>query len=613
MDIEVLKSYLVDLGFAVNQPQLRKFEGALKDVAGTVEMRTTGVIKDVLKWQSAITGAFVGIGSAAVGLVDHVAMADQQYRLFGLRMFMTQEKARSLQISLKALGASMEEIAWDPELHSRFITLTEDQKDYTRSLGVNFEKNMRAVRDLRAEFSRLQVGLEYLGMAFASKLFEAFGTSIGEVQQKLDGFVTWFKAHLPEISDQLASNLVPILKETWTILEAVGAGLKDLAGLFLNLIGVLSGDDTLEGTEVTFDKIANAIQKVMRFLALCIHTIVLAEEAVVHFATFAVDEVGAVIEVFKGLGTEIQAVNALLHGDFATAKKLALEGLKKPGHLAVEGLHQAALGGTDIAFSMAGVAIARNTSKEEQDEVAKANPDVKPFLDFETPNRETAKSAGQPGAPGLPGDPGLPGAPGFPGAPGLPGAPGVPAAAQPSGPIADLIDQKAKTVGLDPQLAKAVARQESGMRQFDKSGQVVANPGSSARGIFQLLKGTAQQYGVDRNDTNQNIDGGVRMLADLMRKYRGSEEKAVAAYYWGSGNLDKAIARHQALPPEVLNYVRGVESKQGMSVTVGDIAVHIMQPNASPEEIQQRTTKGVVEAMRRQTQRNVAQLAYVGG
>jgi hypothetical protein len=37
MDVETLKSYLVNLGFAVNQPELKKFETGLKDAATAVE------------------------------------------------------------------------------------------------------------------------------------------------------------------------------------------------------------------------------------------------------------------------------------------------------------------------------------------------------------------------------------------------------------------------------------------------------------------------------------------------------------------------------------------------------------------------------------------------
>jgi hypothetical protein len=306
VDVETLKSYLVSLGFAIDKPQLRQFEGALKAVAGKMEGFTAGVVVDVLKWQAVLTGAFVGVSTAVIGMADHVAMADQKYRLMGLSMFMTKESARKLSIGMEALGASMQEIAWDPELNKRFLQLSEDQDTMAKSMGSDFDANMRSIRDLRFEFTRLHVAMEYLGMEFVNKLFEKFGMTLGDVHEKIEKFITWFQEHIPAIADELATDFVPILKDTWNIVLQLGEVLAGLGTIFTNLVGLFSGDKSIEGTEFSFHKLAGAVEHVVKWISTMLLTLTQAEQMLVHFAN---------------------AVSLLMNKDFRGAKDELLAGL----------------------------------------------------------------------------------------------------------------------------------------------------------------------------------------------------------------------------------------------------------------------------------------------
>jgi membrane-bound lytic murein transglycosylase MltF len=130
------------------------------------------------------------------------------------------------------------------------------------------------------------------------------------------------------------------------------------------------------------------------------------------------------------------------------------------------------------------------------------------------------------------------------------------------------------------------------------------------------MPGTARQYGVDATDTAGNIQGGVAKLADMLQRYHGNEAQALAAYNWGEGHLDNAIARHGRMPEETEQYVsRILSAETGQTVTVGDVYVQIMEPHATAAEIGVHVQKGLTDAMtkqQRQTQRSNAQLAYTG-
>jgi soluble lytic murein transglycosylase-like protein len=95
-----------------------------------------------------------------------------------------------------------------------------------------------------------------------------------------------------------------------------------------------------------------------------------------------------------------------------------------------------------------------------------------------------------------------------------------------------LIAQQAIANGVPPQIALAVAQQESGTSQWTASGNLVTGT-SGEIGVFQLMPATAASLGVDPTDVNQNIAGGVGFLATLYAKY-GDWASALSAYNSGS-------------------------------------------------------------------------------
>lgn len=92
---------------------------------------------------------------------------------------------------------------------------------------------------------------------------------------------------------------------------------------------------------------------------------------------------------------------------------------------------------------------------------------------------------------------------------------------------------------------------------------------AGAQGDYQFMKATAREYGVNVNDFYSSASGAARYLTDLKRKF-GSIEKALAAYNWGAGNLQKDLKRHgnqwfAYLPDETRNYVRGIMAQQAIA------------------------------------------------
>lgn len=92
--------------------------------------------------------------------------------------------------------------------------------------------------------------------------------------------------------------------------------------------------------------------------------------------------------------------------------------------------------------------------------------------------------------------------------------------------IADKIITQANEQGVDPQLALAVAKVESGFSQAAKSNK-------GAVGVMQLLPSTAKGLGVNPKNMDDNIRGGVMYLKEMLDLSDGDVRKALVAYNGG--------------------------------------------------------------------------------
>jgi len=121
---------------------------------------------------------------------------------------------------------------------------------------------------------------------------------------------------------------------------------------------------------------------------------------------------------------------------------------------------------------------------------------------------------------------------------------------QPNPQFDQLIQQQSQANQVDPDLVKAVIRQESGFNP-----KAVSHVG--AQGLMQLMPSTASGLGVtDSFNPAQNVAGGAKYLKNLLNKYDQSVPMALAAYNAGPGAVDK----YHGVPPykETQNYVKNV-------------------------------------------------------
>jgi hypothetical protein len=119
--------------------------------------------------------------------------------------------------------------------------------------------------------------------------------------------------------------------------------------------------------------------------------------------------------------------------------------------------------------------------------------------------------------------------------------------------------QAALDAGINPTYFLRQIQAESG---FNPNAQSPAG----AQGIAQFRPATAKGMGVNPFDPIAALKAAANLMGAYIQKYGGGiqgEEKALAAYNWGSGNLQSDIAAHgsswlQYAPSETQNYINTI-------------------------------------------------------
>jgi hypothetical protein len=550
MSQDVIQEYLVSLGFKVDKSQFAAFNESMNQVGKTVSKNVTGITADLFKLQFGITSGMLAIGSAAVVAADKFADFNTSMRLGAMHSFMTQKEFTKLNDALKVTGATLQDMTWDPILRKQGLQIMDDTGRMLDMLGAKGAFAAQGIADLKFEFGRFTHELDYLQKFVITDLFgKLFPGS--DPLTKFRELNEYLISHLPEISAAINTVLVPALQDAWEILKEFVEMGREAWVTFQQIVGILTGDSGLDGTAITLGTISDTMHHLTSGALEFTHAMLDAEKVVAHLALALAD-----------IGT----------GHFGAAAAQIQDAFKSltPGAGAVTGIAVGGgVGGT--AGTIAGGALG-----------AVAGGGI--FDAFTIPLGAAIGGMLGSGAGAIGG--------GFAGH-----------ALGQGNPLAD--------GGASFNLLDTIVHLESRGHQNGRDGKTLTSS-AGALGIAQLMPATAKGLGVNPYDEKDNLRGAAMLLQQLNKHYNGNEAEVLAAYNFGSGNVDKQMLRNHGkfrlsdLPTETQNYVRNGEAYRGNSVdNAGDITVNgplvtiTGSTNMSHEQVATAVQHGIRQAKRK--------------
>lgn len=157
--LETIKSYLVSLGFSVDQNSYNDATKAMDNAGKVVSKFASGAVS-----KFALAGVAVSafVTTAVTGLamfVSGLAKADLQNDKLARQMWMSKENAEAYNNTLKAMGATLQDLYLSPELMRNFQLLRE-QANNMRAPDEYYEQ-MKLIRSIQFEFTRFKLEASY--------------------------------------------------------------------------------------------------------------------------------------------------------------------------------------------------------------------------------------------------------------------------------------------------------------------------------------------------------------------------------------------------------------------------------------------------------------------
>jgi hypothetical protein len=223
--LDVIKSYLVSLGFQVDENAFNKAQQSMKNMDKTVGTFSSGAIKNFAVAGTAVASFFVAAEIGIAKYVSGLAKADLRNEMFARRMWMSKGNAVAYKNSLSALGAELQDLYLSPELLEKFQRLR--SQAYQMAPPAEYYEQMHKIREITFEFQRMKLEITYAAQWVGYYLFKYLEKPITDIKKKLKDFNDKMTIEMPHWTKQVAQVISWFVRlgETgvWGIKKLLGA------------------------------------------------------------------------------------------------------------------------------------------------------------------------------------------------------------------------------------------------------------------------------------------------------------------------------------------------------------------------------------------------------
>lgn len=206
---DVIQEYLVSLGFKVDKPGFNELNSTINQTSQLVGQATGGWMKAFTKAGAVALTSLAGITTAMAGLAKRAAMSDIRMEGLARSMMVSKDVAWQMKQATDALGESVNDIALNPELLSRYTQLMSEGG--TMRVGGDFKETMRGVRDLLFEFKRLKQEVSYAMTWVGYYIVKYLSRPLEEIRQRFSRFNDAFVKNMSNWTERIARGVTYLI------------------------------------------------------------------------------------------------------------------------------------------------------------------------------------------------------------------------------------------------------------------------------------------------------------------------------------------------------------------------------------------------------------------
>lgn len=196
--------------------------------------------QNATKFLGVVAVAVAGIVTVAVSswkTLTSMANQDLEYQKLAMQLWTTNENAKEVDMALKTMKISMQDLWLSPELLQQFNQLRQDSAQL--KLPVDAEDKLKLVRSIVFEFKRLKqagsLAFQWIGY-YISKYA---GGPLADMHQALNKFVNWVLKNIPEAAKIIGTILGVLFRLILDAIQTIGIVLKPIINTISFIIEVI--------------------------------------------------------------------------------------------------------------------------------------------------------------------------------------------------------------------------------------------------------------------------------------------------------------------------------------------------------------------------------------
>lgn len=221
-------------------------------------------------------GATALVAALVIGTVElakflnSLAQQDIGYEKLSRQLWTTKENAKEVDMALKTMGVSMQDLWLSPTLLKQFNELRKDSA--ALKLPKEYTDNLKTVQSIGLEFSRLKqlgsLAFQWIG----NYILKYAAGPLKEIKQALNGFNNWIVKNMPEIAKSIG---VPI--------GILARGIYDIIQLFALIIEKSPFGQLIKWIQSLPEPVKNTIKKISILVQPLLFILALLDDVMTYF------------------------------------------------------------------------------------------------------------------------------------------------------------------------------------------------------------------------------------------------------------------------------------------------------------------------------------------